>query len=126
MTIGTLTMTGRKYENIPVALTNYHSVPALRYEQYHTRLLLFGPKGRGFWSPVCEVGLASRRSDARLIGVCAAMEFKASTYLQIMNIVVADYDRREMTKALDFEPFEIAAGREYRFQYQFLIRGRKS
>jgi hypothetical protein len=124
MKIGTLEV-GAAYNMVPVALTNYQSVPALRYEQFHTRLLLFGTKGRGFWSPYCEVGLASRISDARLIGVCQSMPFTSCVYMQIMNVVAADYDRREMAKILNFEPFEIAAGKEYRFQYQFLLRGRK-
>jgi len=125
MQIGKLTLTDRLYESTPVALTNYHSVEALRYEEFHTRLLLFGPKGRGFWSPFCEVQLINRLSDGRLIGVCSAMEFKAVTFLEIMNVVVADYDRREMAKALDFMPFEIKSGHTYRFQYQFLLRGRQ-
>jgi hypothetical protein len=67
----------------------------------------------------------NRVSDGRVIGVCSAMEFEALTFLEIMNVVVADYDRREMAKALDFMPFEIKRGHTYRFQYQFLLRGRK-
>lgn len=124
MKLGTLEV-GAPYNLVPVALTNYQSVPALRYEQFHTRLLLFGTKGRGFWSPYCEVGLASRISDHRLIGVCQSMPFTSCVYMQIMNVVAADYDRREMAKILNFEPFEIAAGKSYRFQYQFLLRGKK-
>lgn len=113
MILGTLDV-GRDYIMVPVAMTNYRSVFRLHYEQYHTRLLLFGATGRPFWSPVCEVTKQ---------GLICAMSFKSKVWLQILNITVADYDRREMAKALDFMPFEIAAGREYKLQYHFLLRG---
>lgn len=125
MTIGKLNCVGRPYEQVHVALTNYSSVPALHYEPFHTRLLLFGPKGRGFWSPVCQVNLASRLSDRRLIGICESMEFTCETYINILNVVACDYDRRQMTKVFEFLPFEIQRGKAYRFQYQFLVKGRK-
>lgn len=124
MKIGTIVMTAREFANTPVALTMYGSVKALRYQEYGTRLLIFGPKARGFWSPACEVRVASRLSDRRLIGICCAMDFESDVWLHVMNIVVVDYDRREMAKAMDFQPFEMSKGKRYRFQYQFLLRGR--
>lgn len=118
MLLGKLTLNGNDYNRTPVALTNYSSVAKLQYEEFHTRMLIHGPDGRPFWSPPCRVIL-----DSDGVAVCHAMEFKALTFLQVMNVVVADYDRQEMAKALDFMPFEISRGSSYSLKYRFQVKG---
>ncbi len=117
MIIGRLALNGTEYKATPVSLTNYHSVQSLNFEEYHTRLLIAGPKGRPFWSPCCKVIL---QSDG--LAICQAMEFEAVTFLQVMNVTVADYEKRQMAKALDFMPFEISRGQKYTLQYSFKVK----
>lgn len=117
MLLGKLTLNDTDYNRVPVALTNYGSVEKLKFEEFHTRMLIHGPNGRPFWSPACQVIL-----DSDGVATCYAMEFKALTFLQVMNVVVADYDRKEMAKALDFMPFEISRGSVYLLKYQFRVK----
>lgn len=112
------------WKRVNVNLLNYNSVKALRYEPIHTRLLLWSPKGPPFWAPTCCVYPCSRLSDGRIIGTIDSDVFTPDRYINILNCAAVDYTRLQMVKLLDFLPMELQSGQPFRFQYQFLLRGR--
>lgn len=122
--IGTIPRTKTNWNKVNVTLTDYRSVQALRYEPVHTRILLFIPKSPPFWSPTCDVIPCSRVSDRRIIGSIMSAEFIPSRFMDVVNAVAVDFTRKEMVKLIGFTPFELQSGQPFRFQYQFLLRGR--